>query len=72
MEVTAHLLREVTAQRSYLQRLMTLVLTNVPWLLDDVDGLPSASGEGYDDDDDDEAENDSYFVDNESDDEVWC
>ena len=71
MEVTAHLLREVTAQRSYLQRLMTLVLTNVPWLLDDVDGLPSASGEGYDDDDD-EVENGNYFVDNERDDEVWC
>lgn len=76
IEVTSHLLREVTSQKAYLQRLMALVLTHVPQLLDEVDGLYSASGEGgYDEDDNDEygdAVEDSFSEHNESDDEVWC
>ena len=71
VEVASHLLQEVTSQRAYLQRLMALVLTNVPWLLDDMDDLPSTGADGgYDDEDG--TEDDSYSVDNESDDEVWC
>ncbi|GFR65735.1 hypothetical protein ElyMa_000210400 [Elysia marginata] len=73
IEVTSHLLGEVTSQRVYLQRLMALVLTHVPRLLDEVDGLYSTSGDGeYDDDDEEEVEDDSCFVNNEIEDEVWC
>ncbi|GFO25250.1 hypothetical protein PoB_005175500 [Plakobranchus ocellatus] len=64
IEVTSHLLKEVTSQKAYLERLISLVLTHAPWLLDDMDRSQSASVDGEDDD---------YIGNlNDSDDEVWC
>ncbi|XP_005103415.1 uncharacterized protein LOC101849944 isoform X2 [Aplysia californica] len=67
LDVLSSLLEEVLGQRSYLDRLMSVVLQRAPWMLEEVDTAgPWSSGHFPAEDDDD------YEYCHDSDDEVWC
>lgn len=79
VDMLASLVKDFHEQRSYLDRLMAVVLTRAPWMLDEVDKVELQDGQQplfstYDDndDDDDYEENDTDFQYDESDNEVLC
>ncbi|XP_059144378.1 uncharacterized protein LOC131931554, partial [Physella acuta] len=64
LEALMYMLKEFKSQRSYLDRLMMVVLMRAPWMLDEVDKTELLV--------DDNNNDDSDSVYNDSDGEVWC
>lgn len=58
LEVMGHLVKEFKGQKSYLDRLLLVVITRAPWMLEEVDEAEMLRRSDSDDD---------Y-----TDDEVWC